>query len=74
MVLWSLKWKLRLKKIDAFSVWYDAKPYIFLSSDKGSNVRTRFDMAHELGHLIMHADYFQDDELDNKNNKYKIRR
>lgn len=58
------KTQLRLKKIDAFSVWYNSKPYIFLSSDKNSNVRTRFDMAHELGHLIMHADYFQDDELD----------
>lgn len=66
------KMELRLKKIDAFSVWYDAKPYIFLSSDKGSNVRTRFDMAHELGHLIMHADYFQDDELDNKTINTKL--
>lgn len=48
-------------KIDAFSAWIDGRPYIFLGSDKGSCVRSRFDAAHELGHLILHADISQED-------------
>lgn len=51
------------KKIDAFSVWYNRIPYIFLSSDKYTNVRTRFDIAHELGHLLMHSDYFSTKDI-----------
>lgn len=42
------------KKIDAFSTWNKNVPYIFLGSDKESAVRSRFDLAHELGHLILH--------------------
>lgn len=34
--------QLRLNKLDAFSVWFDNKPFIFLSSDKDTNVRIRF--------------------------------
>lgn len=59
------KMQLRLNKLDAFSVWFDSKPFIFLSSDKDTNVRIRFDIAHELGHLLMHADYFTDEDLKN---------
>ena len=59
------KMKLRLNKLDAFSVWFDNKPFIFLSSDKNTNVRIRFDIAHELGHLLMHADYYSEDDLKN---------
>ena len=43
--------------IDAFSEWSRVKhesPIIFLGNDKGSAVRSRFDVAHELGHLILH--------------------
>ena len=42
--------------LDAFSVWssLDGRPYIVLSSDKESAVRSRFDVAHELGHLVLH--------------------
>jgi Zn-dependent peptidase ImmA (M78 family)/transcriptional regulator with XRE-family HTH domain len=44
--------------LDAFSDWYDTHgtPYIFLSADKESGVRSRFDAAHELGHLVLHRD------------------
>ena len=41
------------KKVDAFSIWKDGKPFIFLNTFKSAE-RTRFDAAHELGHLIMH--------------------
>ncbi len=53
--------QIRSEKIDAFSCWVDGRPYILLGSDKGSSVRSRFDAAHELGHLILHRDISQDD-------------
>jgi Zn-dependent peptidase ImmA (M78 family) len=41
--------------LDAFSQWSDiGRPFVFLGSDKASAVRSRFDAAHELGHLVLH--------------------
>lgn len=60
-------------KIDAFSAWIDGRPYVFLGSDKGSCVRSRFDAAHELGHLILHADISQED-LERKSVRDRIER
>ncbi len=57
------KMQLRMSKLDAFSVWFDNKPFIFLSSDKDTNARIRFDLAHELGHLLMHADYYSEEDM-----------
>ena len=31
-----------------------ATPYVIVAYDKGSAVRSRFDLAHELGHLVLH--------------------
>ena len=42
------------EKIEAFSFWNGPRPFVFLSSDKQSAVRARFDAAHELGHLVLH--------------------
>ena len=42
------------REIDAFSFWCDGHPYIFLNTQK-STERTRFDVAHELGHLVLHT-------------------
>lgn len=42
------------EKIDAFSTWIAERPVIFLGSDKECAVRSRFDLAHELGHAILH--------------------
>lgn len=39
--------------VDAFSLWKDSIPYIFLNNKKSAE-RSRFDAAHELGHLILH--------------------
>ncbi|MBO0612545.1 helix-turn-helix domain-containing protein [Thiothrix fructosivorans] len=43
-------------KMDGVSHWFEpeGRPYIFIAADKASAVRNRFDVAHELGHLIMH--------------------
>jgi Zn-dependent peptidase ImmA (M78 family)/transcriptional regulator with XRE-family HTH domain len=40
--------------LDAFSQLSGGRPFIFLSSDKASACRSRFDFAHELGHLVLH--------------------
>ena len=41
------------REVDAFSMWYGGKPFVFLNLKKTAE-RCRFDAAHELGHLIMH--------------------
>lgn len=40
--------------VDAFSLWEDGRPYVFLSTMKTAE-RSRFDLAHEIGHLVLHA-------------------
>lgn len=53
-------------KIYAFSQWYkNGIPYIFYGSDTQSAVKYRFDLAHELGHLIMHS-HISEEEMENK--------
>jgi Zn-dependent peptidase ImmA (M78 family)/transcriptional regulator with XRE-family HTH domain len=49
------------KRVDAFSLWHQGRPLVFLNTEKGSATRSRFDAVHELGHLIMHADYLPGD-------------
>ena len=41
------------KEVDAFSMWKGFVPYVFLNTFKTSE-HSRFDAAHELGHLVMH--------------------
>jgi Zn-dependent peptidase ImmA (M78 family)/DNA-binding XRE family transcriptional regulator len=41
------------KEVDAFSLWYRGTPYVLLNTLKTAE-RSRFDAAHELGHLVMH--------------------
>jgi Zn-dependent peptidase ImmA (M78 family)/DNA-binding XRE family transcriptional regulator len=41
------------RHLDAYSLWRDDKPYIFLNMTKTME-RTRHDAFHELGHLVMH--------------------
>lgn len=47
---------LKSDRLDAFSNWDEdePRPYIVLGTDKGSAVRSRFDAAHELAHLVLH--------------------
>jgi Zn-dependent peptidase ImmA (M78 family)/transcriptional regulator with XRE-family HTH domain len=51
-------------KLDAFSRIVNAQPMIFLSSDKGAGPRSRFDAAHELGHLLLHPHLTSDEISD----------
>ncbi|WP_321473456.1 XRE family transcriptional regulator [uncultured Paludibaculum sp.] len=41
------------REVDAFSMWKGTTPFIFLNCYKSSE-RSRFDAAHELGHLVLH--------------------
>lgn len=41
------------KNVDAYSCWREGVPYVFLNSFKSAE-RSRFDAAHEIGHLVMH--------------------
>ncbi len=43
-------------KVDAFSTYTGQRPLVFLSPVKDDKARSRFDAAHELGHLIIHPD------------------
>ena len=40
-------------EVDAFSMWRQETPFVFLNTQKSAE-RTRFDAAHELGHLVLH--------------------
>lgn len=40
-------------EVDAFSMWRQSTPYVFLNTKKSAE-HSRFDAAHELGHLILH--------------------
>ncbi|WP_228810011.1 XRE family transcriptional regulator [Nocardia otitidiscaviarum] len=39
--------------VDAYSMWRSGVPYVFLARRK-SPERIRFDLAHEIGHLVLH--------------------
>ncbi len=40
--------------VDGVSWWANNTPFIILSEDKDNGIRSRFDIAHELGHIILH--------------------
>ena len=56
--------------MDGLSKWFDSdqRPYIFLAIDKANSVRQRFDIAHELAHLVLHR-HLNDIEF---NARYKL--
>jgi Zn-dependent peptidase ImmA (M78 family)/DNA-binding XRE family transcriptional regulator len=41
------------REVDAFSLWKAATPFVFLNGNKSSE-HSRYDAAHELGHLVLH--------------------
>lgn len=44
---------LDMSEVDAFCTWKNETPFVFLNTKK-SNARRRFDVAHELAHLVLH--------------------
>jgi len=59
------------ENVEAFSFWSGSRPFIFLSSDKRSAARARFDVAHELFHLCAHK-WVSDDDLDDDSRRTQI--
>lgn len=41
--------------MSAVSRWQAGRPVVCLSADKANTIRSRYDAAHELGHLVLHA-------------------
>ena len=52
VVVWKTMFE--AETLDAFSEFRSPHPVVALSSDKGNYYRSRFDAAHELGHLVLH--------------------
>lgn len=42
-------------RVNAFSLWREGTPFVFLNTAKSAE-SSRFDAAHELGHLVLHQD------------------
>ena len=43
-------------RIEGLSAWSQkGRPYVLLCADKANGFRSRFDAAHELGHLVLHG-------------------
>lgn len=51
------------ERFDAFSCIINGRPFIFLGDDKKDRARSRFNAAHEFGHLVLHQQYSEDDFL-----------
>lgn len=45
-----------IAQIEGLSAWSEVldRPFVLLSADKDNGYRSRFDLAHELGHLVLH--------------------
>lgn len=60
--------ELKSQKVDAFSKLTSiGVPFVILGSDKDSAVRSRMDLAHELGHIILHSHIQQEEFQRNYN-------
>ena len=49
-------------RFDAYSCIINGKPFAFIGTEKSDRARERFSVAHELGHLLLHQHY-SDEEL-----------
>lgn len=50
----TARFRVQASKVDAFSMPFADRPIVVLGADKGHRDRSRFDAAHELGHLVLH--------------------
>ncbi|HEV2327507.1 MAG TPA: XRE family transcriptional regulator [Verrucomicrobiae bacterium] len=48
-------------RFDAFSCILSGRTFVFLGTVKQDRARSRFDAAHELGHLVMHQHYSEEE-------------
>jgi Zn-dependent peptidase ImmA (M78 family)/DNA-binding XRE family transcriptional regulator len=59
------RYEMEGENVEAFSFWNGSRPFIFMASEKEAGVRLRYDLAHELGHLILHR-WIEQSELEDK--------
>ncbi len=50
------------KNLSGLSQWYDGRPFILVDRIKSAS-RTRFSIAHELGHILLHQQLSSDSEI-----------
>jgi len=55
------RFNLNVPQLDAVSTVYRGTPYVLLNSFKQSGCRGRFDLAHEIGHLVLHRNVRKED-------------
>src|SRR3989442_1294175 len=59
--------------LDSFSRWHNGRPVIVEKLDQYSAVRRRFNIAHELGHLVLHWGVSEAD-MENRDAQKEIER
>lgn len=52
------------ERLEALSEWREGRPYILLNDTKRNAFRSRADIAHELGHLLLHRHVTEEQLLD----------
>jgi Zn-dependent peptidase ImmA (M78 family)/DNA-binding XRE family transcriptional regulator len=57
------------RNVDAFSFWRDGRPYVMLNTAKSAE-HSRFDAAHELGHLVLHRADQRGRDTEHEANKF----
>jgi Zn-dependent peptidase ImmA (M78 family)/transcriptional regulator with XRE-family HTH domain len=50
-----IKEPVKCEEMDAVSRWQDGRPYILCSAEKDALPRYNYDLAHELGHMVLHS-------------------
>jgi Zn-dependent peptidase ImmA (M78 family)/transcriptional regulator with XRE-family HTH domain len=55
--------------LDAFAFWRNERPFVMLSMAKTAE-RSRFDAAHELGHLVLHASGYPSNDPEREANAF----
>jgi Zn-dependent peptidase ImmA (M78 family) len=59
------RYEMQGESVEAFSFWNGPRPFIFMASEKEAGVRLRYDLAHELGHIVLHR-WVEQVDLENK--------
>ncbi len=59
------------KKVDGISAWFNDRPFVLININSTA-VRARYDLAHELGHLVLHRRLISKMDLEDKESFKKI--
>lgn len=59
------RYEMEGESVEAFSFWNGPRPFVFMATEKEAGARRRYDLAHELGHLVLHR-WIEQSELEDK--------